>query len=69
MTYEEYEEKVASLVAEENIHPVLLGALRSQAYDRGHSSGYEECYGILRGLVYDFQKVNDALLNIRSGGM
>jgi hypothetical protein len=61
MTDEEYTAQVNEVL--EGVHPVLASALRMNAYDHGHSSGREEALGILQGLVYDFRKVNDVMLN------
>lgn len=41
-----------------NVLPLSLqNFVRSQAYERGHSSGYEECLNIAKGLTYELEQL------------
>jgi len=51
MTEKAYTQLTQELFEEKNIPIEFQQSLLSQAYDRGHSWGYDECLGILIGLV------------------
>ena len=53
MTDEEYSTKSAEILSE--IPQTFHSFVSMQAYDRGHSAGYEEVIGIMQSLVYDLK--------------
>lgn len=50
-----YNEQLTEIVSE--LPPSLGGFVRSQAYEHGHSSGYEECLSIARALAYELKEI------------
>ena len=43
----------------DGVHPKLASVLISQSENRAYYAGFEECLGILRGLVSEFYEVNE----------
>lgn len=58
MNHEQYERRLQELVYQYNIGEdnTMFAKLRSQAYERGHSAGYEEVLGILEDLIVAFEE-------------
>ena len=56
MNDQEYAEKEKALFDEAQIPEEFRGRLSGMAYERGHSSGNNEVWIILRGLVSDLQE-------------
>jgi hypothetical protein len=54
MTEEEFCQQKADLV--DGLPIEFAGWLDYEAWERGHSAGYEEIIGILQGLTYGFRK-------------
>lgn len=55
MTSSIYNKQMDKLFAGVSSH--IRSFIEGQAYDRGHSSGYEECYQIAQGLLYEFREL------------
>ena len=56
MTADEYYATQSEIFAANNTPHEFQGVMSSQAWDRGHSSGYEECINILRELAREFRQ-------------
>lgn len=55
MTSEAYSTFEKELFELNDIPEEMRSALSYYAYEKGHSAGYDECFGILQGLVGDFK--------------
>jgi hypothetical protein len=61
MTEEQYQEKQGEILAD--IPVEFHSTLSYMAYERGHSSGYEECIGIRQDLVTNLEPAIDSYRN------
>ncbi|PCI27443.1 hypothetical protein COB55_05855 [Candidatus Wolfebacteria bacterium] len=56
ITSENYYEEETKLFEENHVPIEFRARLSSMAYERGHSAGYDEVYGLLAELVCDLKK-------------